>query len=435
MDRTEVLIVGAGLAGLSAALHLRRPHLLLEKEEEPGGLCRSVRRGGSTYDYTGHLLHLRRPQMRELVGELLPGGMAERERRAAIFSHGRFVPYPFQANFHPLPREVVRECLLGFVRAREEQKADPLSFGEWALATFGKGICRHFMFPYNEKLYCRGLDGMTADWVSWSVPRPDLETVVDGALGTTAEGLGYNPSFLYPRQGGIEVLARALAERIENLETGQEVVRIDAGRRVAETAAGREIGYDHLVSTMPLPALLAKLEGGEGGEGGDSRAGGWAAGLHWVNVFNLNLTLNREAPWPWQWLYLPEPEFRCYRIGVASTISPALAPPGCCAVYTEVSYRPGERPDEEELRPLVLDDLRRIGLLEEGVEVSNEVALRIEPAYVIHDRFRADNLEAIHAWLRERSISSIGRWGRWEYSAMEDALRQGREAASLLDGQ
>ncbi len=428
MDRTEVLIVGAGLAGLSATLHLRRPYLLLEKEDEPGGVCRSVRCGGSTYDYTGHLLHLRRPQMRELVDEILPGRMAERERRAAIFSHGRFVPYPFQANFHPLPREVVRECLLGFVRAQEEQKADPRTFREWALATFGEGICRHFMFPYNEKLHCRGLDEMTADWVSWSVPRPDLETVVDGALGTTTEGLGYNPSFLYPKEGGIEALPRALAERVENLETGQEVVRIDAGRRVAETAAGREIGYDHLVSTMPLPTLLEKLDGGH------PRASEWAAGLRWVNVFNLNITLDREAPWPWQWLYLPEPEFRCYRIGIASNFSPALAPPGCCAIYTEVSYRPEEKPDEEELRERILGDLRLLGLLQDAVEVKNEVALRIEPAYVIHDRFRADNLEAIHARLRESSILSIGRWGSWEYSGMEDALWQGREAASLLDG-
>ena len=427
MERTDVLIIGAGLAGLAAARYLRRPWILLEREATPGGLVRSVHCGGSVYDYTGHLLHLKGSGLEALIEELLPGGMKPVARKAGIHSHGRIILYPFQANFFPLPRQVVRECLLGYIRARELEWSEPETFEQWALASFGEGICRHFMRPYNEKLFLRPLDRLTADWVDWSVPRPPLETVVDGALGTTTEGLGYNPDFLYPKEGGIEILPQALARGLDGIRYGETVTAVDPAARVAATASGSEIGFETLVSTMPLNDLLALL----GRE--DDQEQLWADGLRWVNVFNLNLTLRREPPWPWQWLYLPEPEFRCYRVGVSSNISPALAPPGCCTVYAEVSYLPGENIDEKQTRGDILDDLRRIGLLEQGVEISNEVVLRIEPAYVIHDSFRKDNLAAVHAWLRERRIFSIGRYGRWEYSGMKTAIKQGIDIAESLN--
>ena len=425
MERTEVLIIGAGLAGLCTARGLDKPFLLLEKEDSPGGLVRSVHSGGSTYDYTGHLLHLKDSGLEGLIEELLPGRMAEVERVAGIHAMGRFLPYPFQANFHPLPRDVVKECLLGYIEARETGRSELSSFADWAMGTFGGGICRHFMRPYNEKIFRTPLEELTADWVDWSVPRPPLETVIDGALGTSAQGLGYNPSFLYPKQGGIEILPQALASGIEGIRNGVEVVGIDVGSRVATTASGDQIAYATLVNTIPLPRLLGMIEGG-----GD--LGGWIAGLRWVDVFNLNLTLEREAPWPWQWLYLPEPEFRCYRVGVGSNISPALAPPGCCTVYAEVSHLPDDEIGEEQTRAEVLADLRRLGLLGDETIVRNEVLLRISPAYVIHDRFRLENIDSIHRWLRERGIHSIGRYGRWEYSGMKTAMLQGLETAQLL---
>jgi protoporphyrinogen oxidase len=426
LEKTDVLIIGAGLAGLSAARHLQRPYIILEKEETPGGFCRSVQADGSIYDYTGHLLHLRRPEIIGLVNEILPERLMRVERKAGIFTKGRFLPYPFQANFYPLPKDVVKECLLGFIYARELETPDPENFGEWALATLGEGICRHFMFPYNEKLYCRRAEEMTADWVSWSVPQPDLETVIDGALGITIHGLGYNPSFLYPKSGGIEALPQALAAGIKDIRFGREVVAVDPVERVVKTSSGEEYGYEVLVSTMPLPGLL------NGIKHPDSRLPQWAGGLRWVNVFNLNLTLRRRAPWDWHWLYLPDREFRCYRVGAASNISPAIAPPGCCSIYTEVSFRPEEKPAAAAVRSEIFEDLRRLDLLDDEKDILNEAVLLIEPAYVIHDRFRAGNLEKIHRWLAENSIHSIGRWGRWEYSAMEDAIWQGRDVAQKV---
>src|SRR5262249_9712386 len=139
-----VLIVGAGLAGLSAAYHLDgRPYLLVEAESTAGGLCRSVRSGGFTFDYTGHLLHIKRPHVRDLVRRLIGEEAFVRiDRRSGVYSHGTYTDYPFQVNTHGLPKRVVRECVMGFAATLQAPLAtseDP-SFEQWAHATFGDGI-------------------------------------------------------------------------------------------------------------------------------------------------------------------------------------------------------------------------------------------------------------------------------------------------------
>src|SRR5881628_2998405 len=148
-----VVVLGAGLTGLSAAYHLGAPSLVIEREREVGGLARTHTEEGFTFDCTGHLLHLREARVVALVDALLPDAFARHERRALIFSKGVYTPYPFQANLHGLPPEVVHECLSGFVEAlvRRAAGGEPdlasLTFRDWTERTFGAGIARHFLVP------------------------------------------------------------------------------------------------------------------------------------------------------------------------------------------------------------------------------------------------------------------------------------------------
>lgn len=429
--KNQVLIAGAGLAGLSAAYHLRKPYLLLEKEPEPGGKARSRRTsGGSIFDFTGHLLHLRRPEMIALVEKLLPDAFQRIERKAAVFMENTFLPYPFQANFHPLSRQTVKDCLLGFIQAWKEGKQDPerfSSFADWAMATFGDGICRHFLYPYNEKLYRTPPAEMSAEWVSWSVPQPELEAVIDGALGTVQEGLGYNASFLYPREGGIDLLPNALAGQLEAIEYQTELTAIDAARRTAIDAGGNEYPFSSLVSTMPLPRLV------EITKGLSPDLKGAAKELRYVNVYNINLVVRRKPEWNWQWLYLPEPGFRCYRIGVSSNISEHLAAGDAATVYAEVSYLPHQQPDHDELLAGVKQDLKRLGIIGSDGGILETLTINLDCAYVVHNQHRARWLPRILKALEELNIISTGRWGQWVYGGMEDALWQGYQTARLLN--
>src|SRR4029077_11958256 len=99
----RVVILGGGLTGISAAIHLRAPWVLFEKEARLGGHARTDERDGYKFDKTGHWLHLRDAAAKQRVEKLLPGEMVPVARRARIFSHGVLTRNPYQANLHGLP--------------------------------------------------------------------------------------------------------------------------------------------------------------------------------------------------------------------------------------------------------------------------------------------------------------------------------------------
>ncbi|HZV34799.1 MAG TPA: NAD(P)-binding protein, partial [Verrucomicrobiae bacterium] len=197
MQTNPIVIIGAGLTGLSCAHHLGGGYLLVEKELEPGGIVRTRIRQNSFYcDGTGHWLHLRNAAMKELVRSLLPDDLVEHERKAVIFSHGVFTQYPFQANTYGLPREVILECLLGLLKAKHPEDfgqktmvEPPKNFQDWIVRAFGEGIAKHFMVPYNQKLLGVKLTELMPAFAERFIPRPSTEDVIKGALGFSRESL------------------------------------------------------------------------------------------------------------------------------------------------------------------------------------------------------------------------------------------------------
>jgi protoporphyrinogen oxidase len=264
-----VLIVGGGLTGLGTALHLPAhvPWQLFEKDARPGGHARTECRDGFYFDKTGHWLHLRDPGIKTLVGELFPGDAPGRallqvDRKARIFSSGVLTRYPFQANLFGLPPSVISECLLGFIEAHSDPHSqEPAqNFADFCDKRFGKGISRHFMLPYNRKLWGVDPAEITAAWCSRFVPIPKLPEVVRGAVGDTPPELGYNAHFLYPREGGIETLVHRIVERLpaERLHRGAPLEQIELATRTA-VIGGERFSFRSLVATLPLPELCRRI--------------------------------------------------------------------------------------------------------------------------------------------------------------------------------
>ncbi len=436
-----ILIVGAGLAGLSTAYHLDGvPYRIFEKEGEAGGLCRSYQHNGFTFDMTGHLLHFRQPAIKALVESLLAGRLRQHTRRSFIYSHQTYTEYPFQVNTHGLPAEVVRECLLGFIatlipstafpRKPEERRVGERSFKDWIVENLGEGMAKHFMVPFNEKLWQVPLEELTSDWVSWLVPKPDLRDVINGALGIKDKEFGYNPSFLYPAKDGIKVLPEAFVPAVGEIAYGSELVELDTKRRRAVFTGGpagtHEERYDLLVSTIPIPELVRRCT--------DFPAAlrEAAAGLRWVSVYSVNLGVARESVSDKHWIYFPEPDYPFYRAGFPMNFSPQLGRPGCSSLYVEVSHRPTNVTPPEQLLGAVRQGLERAGILRHDDETLVADVKDINYAYVLFDTHRARALPAIFAELERRGIHSIGRYGRWEHSSMEDAIGQGKQLAERL---
>jgi protoporphyrinogen oxidase len=302
-----------------------------------------------------------------------------------------------------------------------------VSFRDWSLAVLGRGISETFMFPYNAKLFRRDPAEMTADWVSWAVPRPDLEEVVRGALGIENRGMGYNPTFRYPGAGGIEVVPQAFASRVSSLRCGTRVVQVDLDRRSACLDGGEEIRWEHLVVTIPLPSFLRMLRGG----GED-----WSAAadrLDWSVVGCLNLGIDRpDVGDGAHWMYFPDASAPFYRVGFPSNFSGGVAPAGTSSMYVEFGLRRDEPFEPEGLREAALDALRREGILRAGDRVIVSDWIRIDPGYVIFDRARQEVLGRVAPALEARGVHLIGRYGAWTYSYMERAILDGLEIAERL---
>jgi protoporphyrinogen oxidase len=426
-----IVILGGGLAGLATAHFLgERTHVVLEAEETPGGLCRSREVEGFLFDYTGHLLHLRDPRVVALMDAMLPGAFETIERKAVIRTRGVTLPFPFQANLHGLPKEVVLECIVGAAEALASPvPEDPLiSFRDWSLAVLGKGISDAFLFPYNTKLFRRDPAEMTADWVSWAVPRPNLREVVRGALGVENVGMGYNSTFRYPREGGIGILPDAFAARLGTVRTRERVVRVDLDRREVACASGTVYPYESLVNTLPLPAFLRMLEGGPARE-----LRPLADRLDWSVVGCLNLGIARDGVGDGvHWCYFPDGDAPFYRVGYPHNVVASTCPPGTSSLYVEFGLKRGEAADPGRLERVALEALRREGILRETDRIVVRDFVRIDPGYVIFDRARQEVMTRAMPLLAGLGIHAIGRYGAWTYSYMERAMLDGLETAERL---
>ncbi len=427
-----VVVLGAGLTGLSAAYHLRRPTVLVEQADRVGGHTRSFRQDGFTFDVTGHWLHLREPRTRGLVEGLFGAGeLVTIDRHTRVCTHGVSLAYPFQANLHGLPLAVVQECLAGFVAARERAaRGEEIGgrFAAYAEALFGPGIARHFFVPYNAKMWGEFAERLTADWVSRFVPVPDVAQVIGGAIGLRQEGLGYNAQFVYPAAGGIDALPErlraGLGEHVELL-LGCGVDEVEPGaRRVKLTGEHDWRGYEKLVSTIPLPVLIGRMPTAPA----SVRAA--ASRLRWLRWRYLDVALRVRCPVDWHWAYVPELRWPFFRVGVYSNAVASMAPPGCSGLYVELADRDGPLDVGEVIAALVA-----IGAIADAQDVLFATERRIEYAYVVFDDDHAAAVRDIQTWLASVGVRSCGRYGAWTYNSMEDSMIQGRDAAAWAEGQ
>ncbi len=429
-----VLIVGGGLAGVSTAYHLKnRPIVLAEKENEVGGTARSYHVGKFTFDITGHLLHLHSDYTKKLIPKLLANNFFTCQRNAKVFSNGRVTKFPFQAYTNGLPSSVVDECVLGFfdaflTSAHKKPSSDP-DFRTWCFETFGSGIAKHFMIPYNEKLYQVRATAMTTDWCGPFVPMPKLKDVVRGALENEGDNFGYNTSFIYPKNGGIQVLAQALAKRVEGIQLNTTVDRINLRERTATLSNGKTVSYSSLVNTIPLPELLKKISPLPRSIKQASNQ------LRFSSIWCVNIGVRRPRISDASWIYFAEKHFPFYRVGFPMNFTPHVVPKGCSSMYVEVPMRSNRNKSKPELLADIRKGLVRAGILKPSDKFVIVQFIPVKYAYVIYNRDRRAALKKIFSFLNRNSIQTIGRYGAWKYSFMEEAILDGKKAAEkILNG-
>lgn len=424
-----ITVIGAGLSGLSAAYHLGSDYIVLEREAEVGGLCRSVATKGYVFDLAPHIFFTGNQYVSGLIDDLLHGDLVRQARRAYIYLKGTYVEYPFEVNLHGLPRKTIDECISGF---KERGRTQSRNFLEWIHSTFGAGIARHYMVPYNEKVWKYPLDQMNVDWIAGRVPVPSMDEMIRGAKEKVKKNYGPNAYFLYPRGGGIGAIADALASRVGNISLNSEAVEIDPkdpeGVNVTYREDGgkkRTIESDAVLSSMPLPEIVKIMRDAPNEVVEASER------LVYNSLICVNIGVDRPRISDKHWLYFPESEYVFNRISFPMNFSGETAPRDRSSILVEVTYR-GTRPNLEETKIKVREGLIAAGILRGDDKIDVFDALDFKYAYVINDLDHRRNVAIIHDYLRGNRIHPMGRFGEWGYLNMDRSILSGRNAAEKI---
>ncbi len=434
-EAPRVVVIGAGPAGLGAAHRLRElgvdDVVVLEASADVGGLARSVRDdAGFTYDIGGHVLFSHYEYYDRVVDAALAGDFTEIDREAWVWTEGRFVPYPYQSSLRHLPPDTTLECVMGLVEAQRRAAGapPPTNFAEWMERVFGSAITKHFMRPYNFKVWATPAELMAFDWIAERVAVVDLEAVLrDIIRDDPPPPWGPNDRFKYPRRGGTGALCTAIAEPLRDIVvTGHTVVAIDHDARAVRTADGRVWPYDHLLSTMPLTQLVACTERVPDAVATAAR-GLVACGSHIVGI-----GLDRPAGTTKNWVYFGDSVVPFHRVTYLSNYSPHMTPlADQTLLLTETSWSPHKAVDPATIVDDVVDGLVRTGLM---VDADRDLVVTrwcTSPSlsYPVPTLGRDAALGVVQSWLRDHGIWSRGRFGAWLYEIgnMDHSFMQGVE--------
>ena len=415
-----MVILGAGLAGLSAAYH--GGGAIYEKEKEIGGTCRSLKDKGYTFDFGIHVLHTQNKYILNLLRR--KPGLRNKKRSAWIYSRGIFTKYPFQANTFGLPGNIVAECLLGFISTLNKPKGNYDNYEDWVYANFGRGIADNFYLPYSEKFWTVSAKGLTTDWIDVRVPKPDLNQVIKGAISVQKEEFGPNAIFRYPQKGGIQRLAEALLKKEPTVFLAKEAVNINIDTKTVSFQDKTNLSYSSLISTIPLPELIRIINKVPSAV---IRA---AKGLKYNSVLCVNLGINRKNISNTHWIYFPEEKYAAFRISFPGSFSSSTVPEGYSSIQAEVSYSKFRPIGHRDIVGKVIQDLKKAKIIKTRDRAKLINTKAVEYAYVIYDHQRQQNLRVINKFLRKHDIYSCGRYGKWEYQWMDEAILDGKRAAA-----
>lgn len=438
MNEVDLLVIGAGPAGLGAARELARRGVprwaVLEATDRVGGLARSVTDdAGFTYDIGGHVLFSHYPRHRAAVDEALRGNSRRIARRAWIWTQGRYVPYPFQLHLEALDPEVTLECLLGLLDADAHRKDHggppaPTDFSTWIDATFGAGIARHFMRPYNRKVWATPLHEMSAGWIAERVATVDVERVLRTiVLGEDPAQWGPNATFRYPLHGGTGAIYDALAAPVaDRIRMSSPAVAVDPSRREVRAADGARWRYGALLSTMPLDDLVARCTEAPA----DVRAA--AAGLRSISTTVVGVGIDRPTEDDRTWVYYPDADLPFHRVTVLSNYSPHVTPGrDQTLLLTERSHPHPTSGDDRTVAGQVIEGLVTCGLLDaaDRDRVRSTWVHHEAKSYPVPTVDRDRRLAVIEPWLARHGIASRGRFGAWRYEIgnMDHAYEMGAE--------
>jgi protoporphyrinogen oxidase len=412
MKIVNTLVIGGGITGLSLASYLNdKDYLVLEKEKQVGGYCKTTIRNGFVWDYSGHFFHFKNPEIKQYVTQNIDCEILTVDKITNIYYKGALIDFPFQYNIHQLPKDEFIECLYDVFK---NTFIDKTTFKSYVKSILGNAICDKFIIPYNEKLYACDLNTLDHDSMGRFFP-PTLEfKELMEKIKTNSNVKSYNDSFIYPVNGSYEFVKSILTKLdSDKIKTESEVKHIDLENKIVQTDS-ETYKFNNLVNTLSFDTFL--------------RLTGQEVNLSANKVAVFNLGFDQTTDIKSHWIYFPGNEV-FYRVGFYNNILGQDK----MSLYVEIGFKQEDKINKDELLKKVINDLTKCGIITNQNLIDHDFIV-MNPAYV-HITKESKNI--YNKWCdknNSNNIYSIGRYGSWTYCSIEDNIIQAKETANLING-
>lgn len=415
----KYLIIGAGISGLTFANFIKDDYLIIEKENEVGGYCRTIKKSEYLWDYAGHFFHFKTDEMKKLFEDLMKDEeLIFQEKNTKIYYGDRLIDYPFQMNIHQLPQQEFIDCLYDLYNKNEKENYE--SFLDMLYGKFGKSIVEKFLKPYNEKLYACDLNNLDKDAMGRFFPYANLNQIINNMKEENNNS--YNNTFLYPKNGAGSFLNK-LYENLdkEKVELMNEIKKIDLKNKTVITKNDEVINYQYLINTSPLNNLLELIDNTEK----------LRENISYNKVLVFNLGFEKKSNFKEHWIYFPQKDINFYRVGFYDNIlmSDKLS------MYIEIGYEKKSKISEDDIKKqlnLTLQNLKKVGIVEDDNKLVDYSTIVMNPAYVHINSETNKEIKEFEKYLNDNSVYTIGRYGAWTYCSMEDCMISAKELAEKL---
>lgn len=428
MAQTNI-IIGAGPAGIGTGISLGKNCTILEKTNSVGGFSASLEIKGAVFDFGGHSFHTPHPEVRDMVYNSLD--MYQQTRNAKCFSHDQIIPYPFQKNFRLLQNEnVVKECSEGLDSLPLDlNKKDFDNFEEFILKRFGPGISKHFMLPYNKKLWGRDLKRMAADWTSERVAAPEGIKEKFDLSGGKRKPLQADTKVGYPAKGGFGEIYKALGKKLHHVEYNTVVEKVDVKNKKVYTSDGRHFDYHNLISSIAIVDFLKMIDNVP------ERLIELTKRLDYLSMVLGLVVINHPVDTDIQRFYAADPKIAPHKTAINHNSSDYLRGLPHHGIMMEISEGPEKTLYRSDMKEWMVDSLLMLGAIKHPHEVEEIQIRNVKYSYPVPTKDRNEIIKEIKEWLQEHDIYTVGRFGEWAYINSDKAIFRGLELGKYIAAQ
>ena len=450
----EIVIIGAGPAGLTAAYELSKLGMratILEADDQVGGISRTVNYRGYRFDIGGHRFFSKIPLINELWHEILQEEFLLRPRLSRIHYGGRYFDYPLKPMnaLTGLGGMEALRIVLSYAKVKLAPSREEVNFEQWVTNRFGSRLYDIFFKTYTEKVWGMPCTEISADWAAQRIKDLSLREAVRNALvgtGRSKDGEVVTTlidQFHYPRLGpgmmwecceallaaqGSETLRGIYIERICHRQGRVERVygRTPSGERVA-------FGGNHVISSMPLRDLIHALDPAPPDEVLQA-----ARNLRYRDYLTVALMVQRASVFPDNWLYIHSPEVKLGRIQNYKNWSPDMVPdPASTSLGLEYFLWDQDEAwgwSQERLIELGIQECVQVGLIDPS-EVTDGTVVRMPKAYPVYDQRYQSSIATLRAYMQHfKNLQTIGRNGLHRYNNQDHSMLTGVYAARNVLG-